>query len=181
VGGSIVIKNLAEDLQVSQPTVKHWLEILERMYLIFLVYPYSTNLPRAVLKPPKVYFYDNADVEGDDGARFENLVATHLLKSLHFLEDRDGYRYQLRYLRDKEGREIDFVLIREKKICELIEVKWSDDQISSSLKYYQTKLTPSYATQIVGHEMRPYEKNSIRVVSALEDLKLLERKSLIGR
>ena len=120
VGGPIVIKNLAEDLQVSQPTVKHWLEVLERMYYIFLVYPYSTNLSRAILKPPKVYFYDNADVEGDQGARFENLVATHLLKSIQFLEDREGFRYQLRYLRDKEGREVDFVLLREKKICELI-------------------------------------------------------------
>jgi predicted AAA+ superfamily ATPase len=52
-----------------------------------------------VLKPPKVYFFDNGDVLGDEGARFENLVATSLLKRLYFLEDRDGYRYELRYIR----------------------------------------------------------------------------------
>jgi predicted AAA+ superfamily ATPase len=178
VGGPIVIKNLAEDLQVSQPTIKHWLEVLEKMYLIFLVYPYSENLPRAILKPPKVYFYDTADVEGDIGARYENLVATHLLKAIHFLEDRDGYRYQLRYLRDKEGREVDFVLTREKKICEIIEAKWNDDQISPSLRYYQEKLKPPKTTQIIGKRMRPFDKDSIRVVSALDDLQDLERKSL---
>jgi len=179
VGGPIVIKNLAEDLQVSQPTVKHWLEVLERMYYIFLVYPYSTNLSRAILKPPKVYFYDNADVEGDQGARFENLVATHLLKSIQFLEDREGFRYQLRYLRDKEGREVDFVLLREKKICELIEVKWNDEQMSPSLRYYREKLRAPCATQILGKKLRAFEKQGIRVVSAVEDLTLLERKSLI--
>ncbi len=179
VGGPIVIKNLAEDLQVSQPTVKHWLEILERMYYIFRVYPYSTNLPRATLKPAKVYFYDNAEVEGDAGAKFENLVATHLLKTIHFLEDRDGYRYQLRYLRDKEGREVDFVLLREKKLCELIEVKWSDEQISPSLRYYQEKLQSPSATQIVGQKIRAFEKGPIRVVSALEDLVTLERETLL--
>ena len=179
VGSLVVIKNLAEDLQVSQPTVKHWLEVLERMYYIFLVYPHSDNLPRAILKPPKVYFYDNADVEGDEGARFENLVATHLLKSIHFLEDRDGYRYQLRYLRDKEGREVDFVLLRDKKICELIEVKWSDTDISPSLKYYQKKLNPPQATQIVGLTTETYDKDNIRVLPAISSLSQLERPSLI--
>ena len=179
VGGPVVIKNLAEDLHVSSPTVKHWLEVLERMYFIFLVYPYSTHLPRAIQKPPKVYFYDNADVDGDDGARFENLVATHLLKTLHFLEDRDGFRYKLCYLRDKEGREVDFVLLKEKKICELIEVKWADDQINSSLRYYQKKLKPPHVTQIAGTLDRSYEKDSIRVVSAIQDLKCLERASLV--
>lgn len=179
VGSPVVIKNLAEDLQVSQPTVKHWLEVLERMYYIFLVYPHSENLPRALLKPPKVYFYDNADVDGNQGARFENLVATHLLKSLHFLEDRDGYRYQLRYIRDKEKREVDFVLLRDKKICEIIEVKWSDTEIDSSLQYYQKKLNPPQATQIVGIPAEIYDKHKIRVISAIDSLSELERPSLI--
>jgi predicted AAA+ superfamily ATPase len=182
VGGPVVVKNLAEDLQVSQPTVKQWLEVLERMYLIFLVYPYSENLPRAILKPPKIYFFDNADVQGDVGAQFENLVATHLLKSLHFLEDRDGYRYELRYIGDKEGREVDFVLLKEKKIVELIEAKWSDRTVSHSLQYYSKKLKAPMASQIIGHPdaFRGFEKDGVRVISALEDLSALERKSLLA-
>ena len=104
VGGLVVLSHLAQDLQVSVPTIKRWIEVLERMYVIFVVKPYTTRLARAVLKPPKIYFYDNADIPGDEGMRFENLVATSLLKRIQFLEDRDGYRYELRYVRDKEGQ-----------------------------------------------------------------------------
>jgi predicted AAA+ superfamily ATPase len=167
VGGLITISNLAEELQVSSKTIKSWLEILERMYLIFCVRPYSKNLPRAVLKPPKVYFFDNGDVLGDEGARFENLVATTLLKRLHFLEDRDGYRYELRYIRDKEGREVDFAVLKEGKLEELIEVKYSDEKISKSLKYYSERLNPKRAIQITANIKRSYEKSGIKVTDPI--------------
>ncbi len=48
---------------------------------------YTKSLPRTVQKAPKIYFFDNADVIGDEGARFENLMASRLLKRIHFLED----------------------------------------------------------------------------------------------
>jgi predicted AAA+ superfamily ATPase len=163
VGGLITLSNIANDLQISPKTAKLWLEVLERMYLIFSVRPYTKSLPRAVLKPPKVYFFDNGDVLGDEGARFENLVATSLLKRLHFLEDRDGYRYELRYIRDKEGREVDFVIVKEGELEELIEAKFSDDNISKSLLYYAKRLNPKRATQIVATIKRPYDKNQIKV------------------
>ena len=133
------------------------------MYLIFSIRPYTKSLPRSVIKPPKVYFFDNGDVLGDEGARFENLVATSLLKRIHFLEDRHGYRYELRYIRDKEGREVDFAVIKEGKLEELIEVKYSDDSISKSLLYYSERLRPKKATQIVAELKRPYDKGRIRV------------------
>ena len=79
------VSNRAGEIQVSPKTVSSWLDVLERMYLIFVVRPYTKNLPRAVLKPPKVFFRDNGDVIGDEGAVFENLVATHLLKKKSFL------------------------------------------------------------------------------------------------
>jgi predicted AAA+ superfamily ATPase len=163
VGGLITLSNIANDLQISPKTAKLWLEVLERMYLVFIVRPYTKSLPRAVLKPPKVYFFDNGDVLGDEGARFENLVATSLLKRLHFLEDRDGYRYELRYIRDKEGREVDFVIVKEGELEELIEAKFSDDNISKSLLYYAKRLNPKRATQIVATIKRPYDKNQIKV------------------
>ena len=100
---------------------------------------------------------------GDEGARFENLVATSLLKRIHYLEDRDGYRYELRYIRDKEGREVDFAIIKEGRLEELIEVKYSDDSISKSLLYYAERLKPKKATQIVAELKRPYDKGRIRV------------------
>ncbi len=167
VGGKVVLSNMAGDLQISPKTAKSWLEVLERMYLVFTVLPFTKSLSRAVLKPPKVYFFDNADVLGDEGARFENLVATSLLKRLNYLEDRDGYRYELRYIRDKEGREVDFAIIKEGDLEELIEVKYSDESISKSLLYYTSRLNPKRATQLVATLKRPFDKGGIKVTDPI--------------
>jgi len=167
VGSLITISNLAGDLQVSPKTAKAWLEVLERMYLVFSVRPYTRSLPRAVLKPPKVYFFDNGDVIGDEGSRFENLIATSLLKRLHYLEDRDGYRYELRYIRDKEGREVDFVIVKEGRIEELIEAKYSDETVSKSLIYYTERLKPPGATQIVAKLRRSFDKGKVKVIDPI--------------
>ena len=167
VGSLIVMSNIAGEIQVSPKTVKKWLDVLERMYLVFAVRPYTKNLPRAVIKPPKVFFYDNGDVMGNEGAVFENLVGSQLLKRIHFLEDRDGYRYELRYIRDKEGREVDFVILKEGIIDELIEVKFSDVKISKNLKYYAEKLNPRKATQIVANLKHPYSSGRINVVDPI--------------
>ena len=103
VGGMVALSNLAEDLQIAPQTAKAWLEVIERMYLVFRVAPYASTIPRAIRKPPKVNFFDNGDVIGGPGKKFENLIAILLLKRLHFIEDFGGYRCELRYLRDKEG------------------------------------------------------------------------------
>jgi uncharacterized protein len=167
VGGLVTIANLANHIQVAPQTAKSWLEIFENMYLVFIVKPYTKSLPRAVIKPPKVYFFDNGDVLGDEGARFENLVAASLIKRLHFLEDRDGFRYDLRYIRDKEGREVDFAILKDGELEELIEVKFSDEEISKSLSYYSERLKPKNATQITANLKRPYDKNGIRVMDPI--------------
>ena len=167
VGGLVTLANLAGDLQISPKTAKAWLEILEKMYLVFCVRPYTKSIPRAVLKPPKVYFFDNGDVIGDEGPRFENLIATSLLKRLHYLEDRDGYRYELRYIRDKEGREVNFVIVKEGNIEEIVEVKYSEETISKSLIYYAERLNPPKATQIVARLRRPFDKGKIKVTDPI--------------
>lgn len=167
VGSLVAYANLANDLQISPKTAKSWVEILERMYLVFVVRPFSRSLPRAVLKAPKVYFYDNGDVLGDEGAVFENLVAATLIKRLHFLEDRDGYRYELRYIRDKEGREVDFAIFKEGELIELIESKYADENISRSLIYYAQRLNPQKATQIVAKLKRPYDSGRIQVIDPI--------------
>jgi predicted AAA+ superfamily ATPase len=168
VGGMIMYANLAQDLHISAPTVKRWIESLEKMYMIFSVHPYTKNLPRAIQKPPKVYFFDNADVAGDEGAIFENLVANHLLKRIHFLEDSTGHTYKLNYLRDKEGREVDFVITKDNQVEELIEVKWSDDNPSKSLIHYAEKLKPKKAYQIVAHLKRPFHRGSLYVENPID-------------
>lgn len=159
----LVLSNLAGDLQISPNTAKQWLVLIEKLYLAFAIYPYTKNLPRSVQKPPKVYFYDNADVTHDEGARLENLVATHLLKRLQFLEDYYGYHCELRYVRDKEGREVDFITLINKKVDELIEVKLSDEEPSLSLKYYKEKLNPRRTVQLVGNLTKPFDSAGIHV------------------
>lgn len=174
VGSPVVAANLAADLHVSPVTVTRWLEILEKMYLVFLVYPHSANLARAIQKPPKVFFFDNADVIGDEGARYENLVASHLIKKLNFLQDRDGFRYELKYVRDREKREVDFVILRDRKVIELVEAKWSDAQPAKSLLYFAERLRPERATQVVAKLNRATSKGSLHVVKAAEYLKKLD-------
>ncbi len=168
VGSPIVLDRIAQDLQVAHKTLKHWLEVLERMYLIFIVRPYATNLARALQKPFKAYFFDNADVSGDEGARFENLVATHLLKRIHFLEDYSGERIELRYVRDKEKREVDFVVLLNGKPVELYEAKTSDSAPSASLVYFAERLRPRTATQVLLHApLRTWRKGKLNLTSAL--------------
>jgi predicted AAA+ superfamily ATPase len=124
------------------------------MYVIFRVYPYSGKMARTLQKSPKVYFFDISDVEGDDGARFENLVACALLKRCHFVEDCDGYRMHLHYIRDKEGREVDFAIVQEKKLKVLIEAKWTDHEPASSLVYFGERMKPEKPLcQIVGQNL----------------------------
>jgi uncharacterized protein len=168
VGSMVVLANIAQDLQVAQKTLTHWLQVLERMYLVFVVRPFSTHLARALQKPPKVYFFDNADVVGDEGARFENLVACHLLKQLHFLEDRDGYRYELRYVRDKEGREVDFVIVKEGVVEELIEAKFSATEFEKPLSYFAQRLKPAKVRQIVAQEQRSATRHGMKLESVFD-------------
>lgn len=168
VGSLVTLSNLAIDIQISPKTAKTWLALIERMYLAFPVYPLTRHIPRAIQKPPKVYFYDNADVLDNPGARLENLVAATLLKRLHFLEDYYGYRCNLYYIRDKDNREVDFVTEVDGVIEDLIEVKSTDTSLSTSLKYYAAKLQPKRAVQLVGQLKQPFNSGNILVTSPIE-------------
>lgn len=169
VGHTIALSNIAGDLEISPKTAKSWLEILERLYVGFAIYPYAPKKESRLLsKQPKFYFFDNADAEVDDGSRFENLVACHLLKRLHFLQDSEGERCELRFIRDKEKREVDFVLLRDRKVDELIEVKFSDSSVSASLLHYAHVFKPRRAIQIVAHLDRSFNHAGVEVMSVFD-------------
>lgn len=131
VGSTVSYESLSRDLQVSSPTVKEWIHLLEKLYIIFIVTPYSRNISRGLIKQPKIYFYDTGFVHEDEGARFENAVACALLKRLHFFEDTAGEKCTLHYLRDKEKHEVDFLTIRDGKPELMIETKLTNPDISS--------------------------------------------------
>ena len=177
VGSPVSANSLARDLQKSPNTIQHWLQLLVDLYVIFAVPPYHRNIARALLKQPKYYFYDNGMVMGDDSAKLENLVACALLKEAHRLEDVDGERLGVRYIRDKEGREVDFVVTRNQVPWHLIEVKWADAELSANLRRF-LKGQPVRRTQVVA-EMQQAESypSGERIVPArqfLRDLPLLE-------
>ncbi len=138
VGSPLSLKSLGEDLQVSQPTVEKWVDLLSHMYYCYKIAPFGSPKIRAVKKLQKVYLWDWSQVE-EDGYRFENLVSSHLLKYCHFIHDTGGHSMELRYLRDTDGREIDFVVLKNKKPVFAVECKSGDRALSKHVNYFKDR------------------------------------------
>lgn len=134
VGSPLSIKSLREDLHVDHKTVERWLQILENLYVCFRISPYGSPKIRAVKKERKLYLWDWSSVD-DEGPRFENLVASQLLKYCHWIEDTEGHAMELRYLRDTDGREVDFVVLRDRKPTFAVECKSGEKAVSAALRY----------------------------------------------
>ncbi|HMP49799.1 MAG TPA: ATP-binding protein [Oligoflexia bacterium] len=138
VGAPLSLKSLEEDLGVSQPTIDRWVKILNVLYYCFTISPFGAPKIRAVKKLQKVYMWDWSQVE-EAGFRFENLVASHLLKYCHFIEDTEGHSMELRYLRDTDGREIDFVVLKNKKPLFAVECKTGEKELSKHIEYFRER------------------------------------------
>jgi len=137
VGSPISYSSLAQDLQCSDKTVKRWLTILENMYVIFKVPPFHKNIARAIQKAPKYYFYDTGQVLGDSGIKLENAVACAIHKEIHFRVDCFGEERTLFYVKNKEGKEIDFCVASNNIPSLLLEVKWNDNSLSPNFKQFR--------------------------------------------
>lgn len=138
VASPLSYQSLSEDIDVAPNTVKHYIEILELLYIVFRIYPYQDSIARSLKQQPKLYFFDPALVEGE-GQRLENLVAMSLYRQCCLLEDTDGLRRRLAYLRTKEGREVDFIVVKEGKPGMMVEVKRSDREIDPNLRYFHER------------------------------------------
>lgn len=150
VGSTISYANLARDLEKDAKTIKRWLLLLENLYIIFKVTPYSKKISRSLLKEPKYYFYDCAQSSKDKGAKLENIVANSLLKELHKLEDVLGAdSAKLHFLRTKDGKEIDFLVVINNKPYASIETKWSDDTPNKNFSHFSSYLPKIKKIQLV--------------------------------
>lgn len=149
VGGQINFEHLANDLSVSAPTVKEWIVLLERLYLVFLLRPFNAGLARSLRKEPKLFFYDCAATTQGAAAALENLVACALLKYCDQQFDTHGIPLQVSYFRDRDGREVDFIVSHRRKVVWCIEVKSSDTTVAPSLRYLQKRVAPIEAIQLV--------------------------------
>lgn len=148
VGQLTSYTELSKKVNVSIDTIRRWIETLKSFYYCYTIKPWSQNVVRSLLKEPKVYLWDWSCVV-DVGARAENFIASHLLKAVHFWTDRGLGEYDLYYLRDKEKREVDFLMTKNGKPWCLVEVKNSSHKgLSKSLFYFQEMLEVEFALQV---------------------------------
>jgi hypothetical protein len=167
VGSPLSLNALREDLQVSHKTVGSWLAVLERLYAVFLLPPFGAPRIRAVKKEQKHYQMDWSLVSGD-GPRFENLVACHLLKWVHQQQDTEGRDLELRYFRDTDGREVDFVVTERLQPILLVECKHADADPDRGIRYLHGKFPAAEAWQISAKGKKDYvTTEGVRVAPAL--------------
>jgi hypothetical protein len=144
----LVYGNLARDVRVSIDTVRRWVDVVVSLHLGFLVRPWFKNVSRSLRKEPKWFLRDWATIE-DPGDKAETFVACHLLKAVEGWNDMGLGKFELGYLRDKEKREVDFLVARDGQPWFLAEVKQHDESISPTLKHFHQHLAAPFAFQVV--------------------------------
>jgi hypothetical protein len=144
----LIFSSIAQEVGIATDTVRRWIDLLERLHFGFRVRPWFTNVTKALRKEPKWFLRDWSGIE-DEGARAETFVACHLLKAVEGWTDLGLGRFELRYLRDKLKREVDFLVVRDRKPWLLLEVKKNTTALSDSLRYFQTAIRAPYAFQAV--------------------------------
>jgi hypothetical protein len=173
VGAPLSLNALREDLQVSHKTVSSWIAILERLYALFRVAPWGAPGIRAVKKAAKHYHLDWT-LPPEPAQKFENLVACHLLKWVHYQQDVEGRDLELRYFRDVDGREVDFVVTERRKVLLAVECKWSDADVDRGLHYLKARSSGGEMWQVSATGKKDYvTAEGIRVAPAVSFLKRL--------
>lgn len=147
-GQQLIYSNLATELGVAVDTVKRWVDLLGRLHYGFMVRPWFKNVAKALRKEPKWFLRDWSGIQ-DEGARAETLVACHLLKAVEGWTDLGFGEFELRYLRDKQKREVDFLVVKDQRPWFLVEVKTSDTRLAPSLAYFQSQTGAPHAFQAV--------------------------------
>lgn len=168
VGSPLSLASIARDLAVSPATLKRYLDILQALYIVFTVQPWHHNIGRAILQTPKVYFFDTGLVRGDEGIRFENAVATMLLKQVHFRQDARGKDAGLHYIRTKDGAEVDFALSEENRLTHLIECKLTDSRPHPALVRFSREFPDAAALQLVNHLRQEELRSGVHIVRAAD-------------
>ncbi len=165
VGSPLSLNALREDLEVSHRAVTHWMDVLERLYHVVRIPPFAATRIRALHKMPKAYLWDWSLV-AEPGARFENLVALHLLKLCHALEDREGFPVALHYLRDRDGREVDFLVTYRNKPWFAVEAKTSGTRVEPALVYFRDRLAIPWVYQVTLEGTQDFVEDGVRLLPA---------------
>lgn len=171
-GSPLSFDSLGRDLGIAANTARSYVSILEALHIVFLVRPYSKNIAKAQVKAAKLYFYDWAYVADssagrDSGAAFENLIASHLLKHVQYVNDSQGMQVELQFVRTSNGKEIDFVIADEQsRVSHIVEAKLSDEKPSFALKQMAALHKDAQATQVVRNARHAFVSDGVSVEPA---------------
>ncbi len=140
--------NLANKIRASVDSIKRWIQILESFYYCFTIKPWTKNITRSLLKEPKIYLWDWSEID-ETGPRTENFIASHLLKAINFWTDSGLGKFELYFIRDKNQREVDFIVTKNNKPWFLVEAKHSHNApLSENLAYFQKQTKALHAFQV---------------------------------
>ena len=165
VASPLSINAIRDDLEVSHRALTNWLDVLEQFYYHFRIYPYSAKIIRSIKKEPKLYLIDWSEVE-NESAKFENMIASHLLKLAQYLNEYEGYKIMLYYLRNVDKKEVDFLLTADKKPWFAVEVKLNETSPSPNLLYFRERLRIPFLYQVIMKKDIDFIKNGVRIISA---------------
>lgn len=165
VGSLLSLNALREDLSVAHGTIAHWMDILESFFIHYRIRPYASTAVRSLRKEPKLYLWDWSIVP-DAGARLENAVASHLLKFTHMLQDEQGIDADLHFLRDVDGREVDFLVTHDKKPWFAVEVKSGSTRPDPNILYFRDRLRIPHCYQLTTEKNMARVENDVHIVSA---------------
>ena len=164
-GSMLSLNALREDLLVSHNAVSRWINLLEMVYYCFRIYPYHFNALKSLKKEPKLFLWDWSEIE-DDGPKFENMIASHLLKYVHFIRDYFGITCTLNYIRTRDKKELDFLISIKNKPWFGVECKLSNQNISQQLHYFKKTLNIPTLYQVLKKPNIDFIQNDIHVLSA---------------
>ncbi len=139
IGSPLSVMSLANDLKISYNTVRNWLNVFERFFLIFNISTWTKKIARAIHKERKYYLWDAPRIK-DLSARFENMVAVELYRAVTLWNDMGYGNFSLHFVKNKEKQEVDFLLANDNEPFLLVEAKMSDQQPSKSLQLFQRAL-----------------------------------------
>lgn len=139
-------KTLADSAEISQPTAKEWLRLLQGLGVVYLLQPYANNELRRLVKTPKLYFCDTGLCAylsmwltrdtlmngAASGHYFENYVVIELLKNFAYAPS----GVNLTYYRDANAKEID-VFVEENGIIHPLEIRKSANPDRREVKKYE--------------------------------------------
>ena len=158
VGSLLSVHSLFEDVGKAYGTVRSWLQVLDALYYSFTVRPYAGRLSRTLRAEPKLYLFDILQIPAEHTAkRLENLTALHLLKACQFWTDTAQGDFDLRFVRTRDGWEVDFLVLADGKPWMLLECKTEDKEPSKQLRRFGELLKPEYQVQLV-HEKKTYRR-----------------------